>query len=174
MMDFRESWHSAVTDGNSILAEDIRTQHKDMLESQLPDRKDLWPKLIPDYNPGCKRVIISDDYFPTLALPNVTLETRPVDSIEGLKVKVKDDVGGIVDAEAGDFDLLVCATGFKTVDFMHPIKLVGKNGRTLQDVWVDGAKAYYGVTLEDMPNVGLLYGPNTNLGHNSEITARMC
>lgn len=96
------------------------------------------------------------------------LETRPIDSISGNKVKVKEEDGSVVDVEP-DFDLLVCATGFKTVDFMHPIQMYGKNGRSLSDVWKDGAQALYGTCVEEMPNFGMLYGPNTNLGHNSII-----
>lgn len=185
-MDYREAFFDAVWDGKSNEAEMIRTFHKQKLEAELPNRKDLWDKLTPDYNPGCKRVIITDDYFPALGLPNVDLETRPIDSISGSKVKVKDDEGKVVDVEP-DFDLLVCATGFRTVEFMAPIKMTGRNGRSLSDVWkgetssayrpvidansliTDGAEAYYGVTVEDMPNFAMLYGPNTNLGHNSII-----
>jgi len=141
----------------------IKTFHKQKLEAELPDRQDLWDKLTPKYNPGCKRIIISDDYFPTLGKPNVSLETRSIDSISGNKIKVKEEGGEVVDVDQ-EFDLLVCATGFKTVDFMHPIELYGRNGRSLSDVWKDGAQAYYGTCVVDMPNFGMLYGPNTNLG----------
>lgn len=167
-MDIREGFYDAIWDGKSDNAEMIRTFHKQKLETELPNRPDLWDKLTPKYNPGCKRIIITDDYFPALGLPSVALETRPIDSISGNKVKVKDDDGNVVDVEP-DFDLLVCATGFKTVDFMHPINMTGKNSRSLRDIWKDGAQAYYGTCVEDMPNFGMLYGPNTNLGHNSII-----
>ena len=167
-MDFREAFYDAVTDSQSDNAEMIRTLHKQKLETELPNRPDLWDKLTPKYNPGCKRVIISDDYFPTLGLENVVLETRAIDSISGNKVKVKADDGNTVEVEQ-DFDLLVCATGFRTTEFMHPIEMYGKNGRSLSDIWKDGARAYLGTCVEDMPNFGMLYGPNTNLGHNSII-----
>ena len=163
-MDFRESFYDAVVDGDSALADEIRRQHKEKLETELKNRPDLWEKLTPKYNPGCKRVIITDDYFPCLNLPNVALETRPIDSIAGKNIKVKNEGGGVETVEH-DFDLLVCATGFKTVDFMHPIELKGKNGRSLREIWKDGAQAYYGTCVEDIPNFGMLYGPNTNLGH---------
>lgn len=52
---------------------------------------------------------------------------------------------------------------------MHPIQLTGKSGRPISSIWQDGARALYGMTVEDMPNFGMLYGPNTNLGHNSII-----
>lgn len=168
MMDFRESFYDAIYDGSSDLAQMIRTYHQQKLEAELPNRKDLWDKLTPKYNPGCKRIIISDDYFPALGLPNVDLETRSIDCIEGNRVKVKDEDGKVVDVEP-EFDLLVCATGFKTVDFMHPITMYGKGGRSLKEIWSDGAQAYNGTGVEDMPNFAMLYGPNTNLGHNSEF-----
>ena len=155
-MDFREGFYDAVVDGDSALAEEIRKQHKQKLETELADRPDLWDKLTPKYNPGCKRVIITDDYFPSLNKPNVALETRSIDSISGSNIKVKSESGEGTENVEHDFDLLVCATGFKTVDFMHPIQLIGKNGRSLKDVWKDGAQAYYGTTVEDMPNFGML------------------
>ncbi len=167
-MDYRESFYDAIYDGNSDLAQLCKTMHQQKLETELPSRKDLWEKLTPNYNPGCKRIIITDDYLPTLGLPNVDLETRSIDSISGNKVKVKNDDGEVVDVEP-EFDLLVCATGFKTVDFMHPIQMYGKNGRSIRDIWKDGAQAYNGTVVEDMPNFGMLYGPNTNLGHNSKL-----
>lgn len=160
-MDFREAFYDAVVDGDSALAEEIRRQHKLKLETELTDRPDLWEKLTPKYNPGCKRVIITDDYFPCLTQPNVALETRAIDSISGSNIKVKNESEDGTENVEHDFDLLVCATGFKTVDFMHPIELYGRNGRSLSDVWKDGARAYYGTTIEDMPNFGILYGPNT-------------
>lgn len=167
-MDFREAFYDAVIDGNSSLAEEIRNQSTTMMRAQLPDRPDMWEKLTPKYNPGCKRVIITDDYFPTLAKPHVSLETRPIHSIGPSSVSVVGDSGEPEVVES-DYDLLVCATGFKTVEFMHPIELTGRNGRTLSDVWRNGAQAYNGTCVEDMPNFGMLYGPNTNLGHNSII-----
>ena len=167
-MDFREAFYDAVWDGSSDLAQFIRDAHKQKLEAELPNKPELWEKLTPNYNPGCKRIIITDDYFPALGLPNVDLETRAIDSISGNNVKVKNDDGEVVNVEP-EFDLLVCATGFKTVDFMHPIQMTGKNGRSLRDILSGGAQAYYGTCVEDMPNFGMLYGPNTNLGHNSII-----
>ncbi|KAK6441957.1 hypothetical protein LTR95_001817 [Oleoguttula sp. CCFEE 5521] len=167
-MDFREAFYDAVIDGQSALAGEIRRQSTTMMQEQLPGREDLWEVLTPKYNPGCKRVIISDDYFPTIANPKVSLETRPIEKITASGVTVKDKNGEAADVGT-EFDLLVCATGFQTTEFLHPIELTGKNGRTLSDVWKDGAQAYYGVTVEDMPNCAMLYGPNTNLGHNSII-----
>lgn len=132
---------------------------------------DPWPRCsdVVQSPSGCKRIIISDDYYPALINPNVTLETRPIDSITSSTIQVSDpSAEKPVDAEPS-YDLIICATGFKAVEFMHPIELRGRHGRTLQDVWKNGAQALNGVFVEDMPNFGMLYGPNTNLGHNSII-----
>lgn len=167
-MDFREMSHSAIVNPGSDLAVFFKNMSLDLMKAQLPNQPELWEKLTPKYNIGCKRIIISDDFFPAIAQPNVTLETRPIHSIDGHAVKVNAPDGTVVDAES-DYDLLVCATGFQTTEFLHPIKLTGKNGRTLAEVWKDGAKAYFGTGVEDMPNFAMFYGPNTNLGHNSII-----
>lgn len=67
-------------------------------------------------------------------------------------------------------DLLILATGFRTTQFMYPIRIFGSNGRSLTDTWNEhGAEAYLGITVAGMPNFGMLYGPNTNLAHNSLI-----
>ncbi|KAJ5489243.1 FAD-binding monooxygenase ktnD [Penicillium diatomitis] len=161
-MEFREGFHAAIFDDQSQWAQVIRDGCKGLLETQLAHRPELWKTLTPDYAPGCKRVIISDDYYPALARDNVALETGRIQRI----TKNGIDIEGAGEKE---FDFIVLATGFKTVDFMYPIKVYGAKGRSVADVWKDGAKAYHGVTVEDMPNFGMFYGPNTNLGHNSII-----
>jgi cation diffusion facilitator CzcD-associated flavoprotein CzcO len=72
----------------------------------------------------------------------------------------------VTDGKEEEYDLLILATGFRTVEFMHPINITGRGGKSLADVWSGGGQALYGVTVEDMPNFSMLYGPNTNLGHN--------
>ncbi|GAB7348768.1 hypothetical protein MBLNU459_g7497t1 [Dothideomycetes sp. NU459] len=161
-MDFRESFYEAVIDGEAPMAGDLRTMCIDQMHDALPNQPELWKDLTPTYNPGCKRVIISDDYYPTLARDNVDLETSKISRVT--EDGIETEGGG-----THDFDLIVCATGFKTVDFMHPIELHGTSGRALSDIWKRGARAFNGVTVEDLPNFGMLYGPNSNLGHNSII-----
>ncbi|EEH42256.2 uncharacterized protein PADG_07076 [Paracoccidioides brasiliensis Pb18] len=161
MMDIRESVHATIADQDSKWAELSRTASINMLKRQLPNRPDLWEKFIPNYPVGCKRTIISDDYFPTFLRSNVHLETTPIDHITKNGIQV----AGI----EHEFDLIVLATGFRTVEFMHPIQVYGSEGRSLSDIWADGARALYGVTVEALPNFAMLYGPNTNLGHNSII-----
>ncbi|OGE56327.1 hypothetical protein PENARI_c003G05697 [Penicillium arizonense] len=161
-MDFRENFHTVIKDDNSPFAQMIRDMSTASMKAQLATKPELWEKLVPDYAPGCKRIIITDDYYPTLARDNVELETRPITHITETGIEVE----GFDEQE---YDLIVLATGFRTVEFMHPIQIYGANGRPLQDIWKDGAVAYNGVTVEDLPNFGMFYGPNTNLGHNSII-----
>ncbi|EEQ87527.2 monooxygenase [Blastomyces dermatitidis ER-3] len=161
MMDLREDFHGAIADQDSKYATHARTASLELMKKQLPNRPELWEKLVPDYPVGCKRVIISDDYFPTFLRDNVTLETSPITQITKNGIKV--------DGAEHEFDVIVLATGFRTVEFMHPIQVYGINGRALSDIWSDGACALYGITVESLPNFGMLYGPNTNLGHNSII-----
>ncbi|EER25406.1 Flavin-binding monooxygenase-like family protein [Coccidioides posadasii C735 delta SOWgp] len=161
IMDFREAVHVVMRDPNSNTAELIRKASLHIMHKALPNQPDLWEKLTPDYPPGCKRMILSDDYFPTLARDNVSLETGHIDCIT--------EKGIVIDGVEQDLDLIVLATGFRTVEFMHPIKIYGRDGRPLSEIWEGGARALYGVAVEDLPNFAMLYGPNTNLGHNSII-----
>lgn len=156
-MDFREATYNAIVDTKSDMATMFNSMSMDMLHTQLPNQPEIWEKLTPKYPLGCKRIIISDDYYPALNQDNVDLETRPIHSIEGRAAKVVDASGEPVDVES-DYDLLVCATGFKTQEFMAPITLYGKGGRPLKDVWKNGAQAYQGVCVEDMPNFGECIG----------------
>lgn len=160
-MDFRESFYDAVIDGKTPLAEVIRSECLRIMHEAFPNQPDMWEKLTPTYNPGCKRVLITDDYYPTLAQPNVRLETSAITGIN--------KTGVTFDGGEEAYDLIVCATGFQSLEFMHPIDMYGRNGKSLREIWKMGARAYNGVTVEDMPNFGMLYGPNTNLGHNSIV-----
>jgi hypothetical protein len=164
MMDFRESFHDAVTDGNSEFASLIRTSCIDAMKSQIPDgdKNGLWDRLTPDYNPGCKRVIISDDYYPAVASTKTRLETNKIARITETGIELEN-------GQKYEHDIIVLATGFRTVEFMYPIKITGTNGRSLEQIWEKGASALYGTTVPSLPNFGMFYGPNTNLGHNSII-----
>ncbi|TDE29473.1 NAD(P)/FAD-dependent oxidoreductase [Actinomadura sp. 6K520] len=117
--------------------------------------------LIPDYPLGCKRILISNDYYPALARPHVELVTDPIEAITPSGVRTAE--------RAYDVDVIVYATGFQTSDFLAPMKIVGRDGRELNEAWRDGAEAHLGITVSGFPNLFLLYGPYTNLGHNSII-----
>ncbi|KAL4804476.1 hypothetical protein BDV18DRAFT_143233 [Aspergillus unguis] len=161
-MDFREEFHEVIRDPQSPTAQQVRSITVQRLRTQLADKPELWDKLTPNYAPGCKRLILTDDYYPALNRKNVDLETRRISRITESGIEVEDSI-----EEA--FDFIILATGFKTVEFMCPIKIYGSKGRSLSDIWKDGACAYHGVTVEGLPNFGMFYGPNTNLGHSSII-----
>lgn len=156
-MDFREDFHEIIRDSQSDTAQLLRKICDKRLREQLPNKPELWEKLTPNYALGCKRLILSDDYYPALNRGNVDLETRLISRITDTGIEVE---GGILQ----EHDLIILATGFRTVEFMCPIQIYGSKGRPLTDIWKDGASAHQGVTVEDLPNFGMFYGPNSNLG----------
>lgn len=131
------------------------------LRSQIPDPV-LREKLTPRYTIACKRILLSDDYYPTFLRPNVTLETSGIERVEPDGVRLTD--GRLV-----ELDALVLATGFQAAEFRLPYPIVGRGGIDLNDAWADGPEAYLGTTVAGFPNMFVLIGPNTGLGHNSMI-----
>ncbi|MEM0953820.1 MAG: NAD(P)/FAD-dependent oxidoreductase [Pseudomonadota bacterium] len=130
------------------------------LENSVSDPA-LRRALSPDYPMGCKRILVSDDYYPTLLRDNVELVTAP---ISGMNAE-----GVVTDGAAREVDVVIYATGFHATEFLSTFKLSGRGGKALADLWRDGAWAHRGVSLPGFPNLFMLYGPNTNLGHNSII-----
>lgn len=131
------------------------------LHRQVTD-PDLRRRLTPDYPIGCKRILVSDDYWATLAREDVDLVTDPV--AEVTPAGVRTGAG-----EHLDLDVLVHATGFKVRDMLSPLTVIGRGGVDLEDAWRPRPSAYLGMSVPDFPNLFVLYGPNTNLGHNSII-----
>jgi cation diffusion facilitator CzcD-associated flavoprotein CzcO len=129
------------------------------LRRQVADST-LRSKLVPDYPIGARRVLFNDDYYPALGRPNVRLVTEPIVRIEAGGVRTGD-------GELHEADVIIYATGFKATEFLAPMEVRGLDGRLLSDEWRRGAHAYLGVTVSGFPNFFMLYGPNTNLGHNS-------
>lgn len=129
------------------------------VKQQLADREDLWDACIPDYPPYGKRPLLDNNWFGTIQRPDVELVTEGVERIDGHKVVTS---GG----DAYDVDVLVLATGFKTLQFLWPMEIRGASGKTLAEQWgYHDARAYLGVTVPDFPNFFILNGPNTNAGH---------
>lgn len=170
-MDVRESYHSAIFDPESYLSGEIRKITKGLMEAQIPDKPELWPKLTPNFPPGCKRIIVSDDYYPALNLPNVKLETRPIARFTstGIQLEEDDDSSSSSKEPSQPYDLIILATGFRTLEFLHPIRITGRDRRPLTSIWRHGVEAYKGVTVASLPNFAMLYGPNTSVTHNSII-----
>ncbi|WAC91024.1 flavin-containing monooxygenase [Mycobacterium sp. Aquia_213] len=122
---------------------------------------ELRAKLTPDYPAGCKRPLMSREWYPTFGLPNVSLETNAIAEITERGVRTADGVEHRVDT-------IVYGTGFKAADYLASIDVYGSGGRQLRDDWSDGAEAYLGTLIAGYPNFFTLYGPNTN-GVNSII-----
>jgi cation diffusion facilitator CzcD-associated flavoprotein CzcO len=131
------------------------------MRSQLRD-PELRRKAWPNYTFGCKRVLFSSDYLPTLARPNVELVT---DAIERMTP------AGIVTADGRlhELDCVIWGTGFKTTEFMFPMEIVGAQGRDLREAWAGGAHAHLGMTVPGFPSMFVMYGPNTNTSGGSII-----
>lgn len=138
----------------------------ELLEAQVPDPA-LRRRLTPEYPIGAKRLLISDDYFPALQRANVDLVCDPIDHIEPDAVVTRDGTRHAV-------DVLILATGFDSTSFLSPMRIVGPDGRTLEQLWPDGPEAYLGISVAGLPNFFMMYGPNTNLGHNSIIFMIEC
>jgi len=129
------------------------------LAEQVPDPQ-LRKKLTPDYPIGCKRILIADDFYPALMRDNVVLETDAIARITPKGIETKSGT-------KHDVDVIVYATGFETTGWQWSVDVVGKGGVHLRDAWAETPQAYLGITAAKFPNMFILYGPNTNLGHNS-------
>ena len=132
------------------------------LKSEVHDAE-TRRKLTPQYNLGCKRVLVSDDYYPAFNRSNVNLITDNIEKITENSIITKD-------GQAHEVDIIVFATGFEAADLILYTKILGINGTNLIDEWAKtGAEAFHGTTVAGYPNLALLLGPNTCLGHNSVI-----
>jgi cation diffusion facilitator CzcD-associated flavoprotein CzcO len=123
----------------------------------------LWRATTPDSPVGCKRILITSDWYPTLRRENVELVT-------GAIREVTED--GVVDADGRHHpaDAIVFGTGFRATEFLAPMEVVGRDGtRLAEDAWARGGEAYLGLTVPRFPNMFLLYGPNTNHGTGSAV-----
>jgi len=142
-----------------------RLAERDMRE-RVVDPK-LQAVLLPDYPLGGKRLLISDDYYEALNRDNVDLVTTPIERVVA---------NGVVTADGRlhEADALILATGFDSTSFLAPMKIEGLGGQSLRDAWHGEAQAYLGMTVAGFPNFFMMYGPNTNLGHNSIIFMIEC
>lgn len=122
----------------------------------------LRESLTPSYRMGCKRILMASDYYPALQRRNAKLVTSAI-------TEVLPDGVATADGQQHALDVLVLATGFQAAEAMAPFPVVGRDGAELNEVWRDGAKAYLGTTVPGFPNLFLIVGPNTGLGHNSMV-----
>ena len=128
---------------------------------------ELRAKVTPAYEFGCKRIMLTDDWYPTLTEGNVELVATGIDRVTP---------GGILDATGTErpADAIVLATGFASHDFVAPMEIAGRDGRSLSSAWEEVARAYLGLSVPGFPNMFLLYGPNTNGGSGSVVNTLEC
>jgi len=131
------------------------------LHRQVRDPK-LRKALTPDYTIGCKRILISNDYFPAVAAPNAELVTAGIAEIRPTSIVTTDGVERPTDA-------IVLATGFHVTDLPIAEKICGRDGRSLADVWSDGMVTNRSAAVAGFPNLFLLVGPNVGVGHTSMV-----
>ncbi len=145
----------------------VVTQYADRAMREHVSDPELQRALVPDYPIGGKRILISDEYYQTLTRDNVQVVTASID-------RIRDD--GIVTRDGASYpvDVIILATGFESTSFLAPMHVEGLGGRSLTDAWEAGAEAYLGLTVAGFPNFFMLYGPNTNLGHNSILFMIEC
>jgi cation diffusion facilitator CzcD-associated flavoprotein CzcO len=122
----------------------------------------LREKLTPHYRMGCKRVLLSNEYFPALQQPNVDVVTTGISEVRARSIV---DVDGV----EREVDAIILGTGFKVIDMPFADKVRGRDGKTLTEAWNGKMQAYKGTTIAGFPNYFKLMGPNTGLGHNSVV-----
>jgi cation diffusion facilitator CzcD-associated flavoprotein CzcO len=131
------------------------------LDAEVTDPA-LKAKLQPDFPVGCKRILISNDWYRALSQANVDVVTDGIAEVTPTGVLTKD-------GKLHEVDCLIYGTGFETQSFIAPMKVWGRRGAELNERWRNGAEAHKGVAVAGFPNFFVLYGPNTYLGHNSII-----
>jgi cation diffusion facilitator CzcD-associated flavoprotein CzcO len=157
----RNEFRSLFLNTEPRLLATYRLAYRRHLRRAVPDPV-LRKKLTPSDPLGCKRILISNDWYPALQLPQVEVVTEAISEVRERSLVTADGV----EHEA---DTIILGTGFAATEFLVPMAVTGRGGRDLHAQWKDGASAYLGTVVPGFPNFFVLYGPNTNLGHNSII-----
>ncbi len=149
-------WHHPVSINRAN--ERHRQQMADHLLAELDGRPDLIDKCMPTYPPYGKRILLDNGWFSTMRKPNVELVIDDVDHL--------DATGVVADGEHREHDVIVLANGFEVFQGASRLGLRGRDGVDLADVWAnDDPIAYLGITVADFPNLFIMQGPTTGLGH---------
>ncbi len=151
LLGFRHLW----------LADRIEALARRNLEKSVPDPS-LRARLTPDYRIGCKRILISNEYLPTLTRPNVEVVTEAIKEVRARSIVDRAGVERPADA-------IIFGTGFRVTDPPLAQHIRGRGRRTLAEVWMGSPRALAGTTVAGFPNFFILMGPNTGLGHNSVV-----
>ena len=147
--------------GHSWILGPFRALARRQIDHAIEDPQ-LRAAVTPTDEIGCKRLMLTDEWYPTLAKPNVELITDAIAEVTPSGVRLEN-------GSERAADVLVLATGFRTHGFVAPMEIIGSAGRTLAQEWAEVPHAYLGMSVPDFPNMFLLYGPNTNGGTGSVI-----
>lgn len=158
---FVQNFANAVVDADSAALQQLQNLARANLEDNVAD-PELREKLRPDYRAGCKRLIISPNFYRAIQRPNAHLVTERIARVEPDGVRT-------VDGRLHRLDVLVLATGFRVDRFLRPIEVIGRAGVRLDDLWGQRPFAYLSVSVPDFPNLFMLNGPNGPVGNFSLI-----
>jgi cation diffusion facilitator CzcD-associated flavoprotein CzcO len=136
------------------------------LHQAVPD-PELRAKLTPDYTMGCKRVLLSNDYYPALTRDNVSVVTEDIKEVRPAGIVTSDGV-------LHEVDIIIFGTGFHATDPPMAAFTRGRDGSMLADAWQGSMRAYQGIAVTGFPNLFMLLGPNTGLGHSSVVFMIEC
>lgn len=131
------------------------------LKKSVPD-EELRKKLTPKYTLGCKRILLSNDYYKALTLPQSQVITAGIERVESNAIIT-------IDGKHSKVDAIIYGTGFNAAEYPNEFVVKGLNGKLLADEWKHGPEAYLGTNVKHFPNLFFVVGPNTGLGHNSMI-----
>lgn len=152
--------------GNKLVEWTLRTVASFQLWRQVRD-PELRRQLTPDFPVGCKRILLSNEWYPTMCRDNVELVSEAVQELTETGVKT-------ADGKLREVDAVIYGTGFAATELLAPMRIRGLDGRELREQWKAGAEAYLGISVQGFPNLCMLYGPNTNLGSGSIIYMLEC
>jgi cation diffusion facilitator CzcD-associated flavoprotein CzcO len=131
------------------------------LAKQVPD-PELRAKLTPNYAMGCKRILLSNDFYPSLMQPNVDVITHGIREVRAHSIVA-------ADGTEREVDTIIYGTGFHVTDMPVADRVRGRHGRLLAEHWQGSPQAYKGTAIAGFPNLFMMVGPNTGLGHNSIV-----
>ena len=168
MEAIREDTTRAFEDGFANVLVDVDSPMllaiQQVCEANLDTVRDpvLRERLRPNYRAACKRLVMSDGFYEAIQRPNATLVTEGIERVEPAGVRTRDGA-------LHELDVLVLATGFRVDRFVRPMRVIGRDGVALDDVWEEGPFAYMALTVPELPNFFMLNGPNGPVGNFSLI-----
>jgi len=158
--DFHEGFSDMIIEVDSALVERIEEGCNEYLDTVADP--ELREQLRPHYKAGCKRLVLSENFYEVLQEPNAELVTEAIECIEPGGVRTKD-------GRLHELDVLVLATGFHVDAFMRPMEVRGLDGVLLDEVWAERPTAYMSVAVPGFPNFFMLNGPNSPVGNFSLV-----